>query len=205
MYVKDKEAYDAIRREKESIESEGFIALTAPDLMLGSPGLFRGLLELANEEEEEILKKSLNFVVKAVNMAANVSDYQRQRIEDLIGICKDEYCINFDNPALANILGFIAIFLAINIAVGIIVSIINRILHIIPFIDLINKLLGGIVGLLGGALAISAFVYLLSLFSFSETISDLLIKSQIAHWAADISIIIKPFIPEAIKQLQSIL
>lgn len=113
--------------------------------------------------------------------------------------------IDIDNIALANILAFIAIFVAINIIVSIIVMIINRVFHIIPFIDLMNKLLGAFVGLLGGILAIAALVYLMSLLPISETISNALIDSQLAHVANEAAIIIKPFIPEAIKELKSIL
>jgi len=112
---------------------------------------------------------------------------------------------NFDNAALANILGFIAIFLAVNIAFGIIISVINRVFHIIPFIDFINKLMGAIVGLIGGVLALSAFVYMLSLFSISDTIANVLLGSQFAHWAMDVVVLVKPFIPDAIDQMQSIL
>lgn len=115
------------------------------------------------------------------------------------------YTINIENTALANILGFILIFIAINIVVGILVMIINKVFHIIPFIDLMNKLLGAFVGFLGGALAIAAFVYLLSLLPISEAISDALIKSQIAHIASAVAIVIQPFIPEAINSLKSIL
>lgn len=111
----------------------------------------------------------------------------------------------FDNVALANILGFILIFVAVNIAFGIIISIINRVFHIIPFIDFINKLLGGVVGLVGGLLAVSAFVYMLSLFTISDTIAGVVTGSELAHWAMTFAVIIKPFVPGAIKELQSIL
>ena len=112
---------------------------------------------------------------------------------------------NFDNEALANILGMIGIFVAVNVAVGIIVSVINRVFHIIPFIDLINKLMGAIVGLIGGVVAVAAFVYLMALLPISDTISNMIINSKMANWAVDIAIIVKPFIPEAIKSLKSIL
>ncbi|MCD4760586.1 CvpA family protein [bacterium] len=111
----------------------------------------------------------------------------------------------FNNEGLANILGFAAIFIAVNIAVGIIVSVVNRVFHIIPFIDLINKLLGAVVGLAGGCLAISALIYLMGLLTISDTVSDALISSQLAHWAMEMTFIIKPFIPAAIKSLQSII
>ncbi|MBT4850047.1 CvpA family protein [Candidatus Parcubacteria bacterium] len=113
--------------------------------------------------------------------------------------------LGFDNMALANIAGFILIFVAVNIAVGIIVSVVNRVFHIIPFINLINKLMGSIVGLVGGILAVSALVYLMSLFPISEAINEMLIESQIANWAESMSVIIRPFIPEAIRELRSIL
>jgi membrane protein required for colicin V production len=113
--------------------------------------------------------------------------------------------INIDNEPLANILAFVAIFIAINVVVSIIVSIINKIFHIIPFIDLTNKLLGAVVGLVGGALAVSAIVYLMSLFPISDSISDMMIKSELADWAVKVAVVVKPFIPAAIKGLRSIL
>ena len=112
---------------------------------------------------------------------------------------------DFDNVYLANILGLLGIFIAVNVAIGIIVSVINSVFHIIPFIDLINKLMGSVVGLIGGVVAISALVYLMALLPISDTISNMIINSQIANWAVDIAIIIKPFVPEAIRNLKSIL
>lgn len=111
---------------------------------------------------------------------------------------------NINNQSLANILGFIAIFVAINIVISIIVWIVNKIFHIIPFIDLANKLFGALVGFIGGVLAVSALVYLLSLFPFSQSINDVLISSQLADWAVKIAVVIKPLIPEAVKALKSI-
>jgi len=112
--------------------------------------------------------------------------------------------VDFDNEYLASIVGFLAIFLAVNIIVSIIVSIINRVFHIIPFINLINKLLGAIVGIVTGALAASAIVYIMSLLPISTVISGNILDSQIADTALKIAFIVKPFIPEAIKELKSI-
>lgn len=109
-----------------------------------------------------------------------------------------------DNEYLASIIGFIAIFVAINIAVSIIVSIINRIFHIIPFINLINKLLGAIVGIVTGALTVAAIVYLMSLLPISEAITGKLLDSKLADMALNIAFVVKPFVPEAIKELKSI-
>lgn len=108
------------------------------------------------------------------------------------------------NDALAKILGFIALFIAVNIAIGIIVSVINRVFHIIPFIDLMNKLMGAIVGLIAGALAVSAIVYLMSLLPIHTGLSEAMLDSQLAETALNIAFIVKPFIPEAIKELKSI-
>lgn len=120
--------------------------------------------------------------------------------------------INFDNfmeglgkEYLANILAFSIIFIAINIIVSIIVSIINKIFHIIPFIDLTNKMFGAMVGLIGGIITASALVYLLSLLPFSETISNQLQNSETAKIAKEIAVVIKPLIPEAIKSLKAII
>jgi len=112
--------------------------------------------------------------------------------------------LNIENASLSNILAFVLIFIAINIITSIIVAIINRIFHIIPFMDLINKLLGAIVGVLGGALVIIALVHLLSIFPISEAIGDKLLESTVANQAADFAIIVKPFIPTAINELKTI-
>jgi len=45
----------------------------------------------------------------------------------------------------------------------------------------------------------------MSLFPISEAINEMLIESQIANWAESMSVIIRPFIPEAIRELRSIL
>ena len=111
--------------------------------------------------------------------------------------------LSMTNEALANILSFIAIFIAVNLIIGLIISIINRIFHIIPFIDFINKLAGGIIGFIGGILAIAALVYLLSLFPISGAISDMLENSSLAGWSSTVANIIKPLLPEAIKELQT--
>ena len=113
--------------------------------------------------------------------------------------------INIDNQALANILAFVVIFVVINIIIGLVVKIINLIFHFIPFIDLINKMLGAIVGLLGGVLAISALVYLLARFPISESITQSFQNSLISAWVNSISVVIEPFIPEAIKSINSLM
>ena len=113
--------------------------------------------------------------------------------------------INIDNANLANIIGFVLIFIAVNLVVSLIVKLINVVFHIIPFIDLVNKLLGAVVGVIGGMLAISAIVYLLSLFPISDGINEALLKSSFVPVAKNISVVIIPFMPEAIKNLKSIL
>ena len=66
--------------------------------------------------------------------------------------------IDISNEALANIIAFVVIFLAVNIIASLIVMIINRIFHFIPFINILNKLAGAFVGLVGGILAVATFV-----------------------------------------------
>lgn len=112
--------------------------------------------------------------------------------------------IDLDNAYLASIIGFLVVFMAVNIVFGLIISVINRVFHIIPFIDLINKLLGAIVGIVTGALAVAAIVYLMSVLPISEAISTSIKNSQIADTALSIAFMVKPFIPQAIKELKSI-
>jgi len=112
---------------------------------------------------------------------------------------------NFNNQSLANILAFVLIFIVVNIIFSIAVWIINSIFHVIPLINFTNKLMGALIGFVGGVLFISILVYLLSLFAFSQNIADVVQGSQLAGVAMKISVILKPLIPEAIKSLKSIL
>lgn len=112
---------------------------------------------------------------------------------------------NFNNTSLANILAFVLIFIAVNIVFSLAVWIINSIFHVIPLINFANKVIGALIGFVGGVLFISALVYLLSLFAFSQNIADVLQGSQIAAVAVKIAVILKPLIPEAVKSLKSIL
>jgi len=112
---------------------------------------------------------------------------------------------NIENEAMANIAAFIIIFIAVNIATSIVVAIINKLFNIIPFINLANKLGGAVIGLIGGILGVAALVYLLSLFSFSDVITKAMDGSQFADWALAIAILVKPFIPEAIKSVKEII
>ncbi len=112
--------------------------------------------------------------------------------------------IDISNEALANIIAFVVIFLAVNIIASLIVMIINRIFHFIPFINILNKLAGAFVGLVGGILAVATFVYLLSLFPISETVNQAILDSPLANWASSIAVIVKPFIPSNINDLTSI-
>ncbi|MFA5126738.1 MAG: CvpA family protein [Patescibacteria group bacterium] len=113
--------------------------------------------------------------------------------------------INIDNANLANIIAFVLIFILVNIIIGLLVKLINAVFHIIPFIDLVNKLLGAVVGLIGGMLVASAVVYLLSLFPISDTVNDAVAKSSLAPIAKNISVVVVPLMPEAIKNIKSIL
>lgn len=112
---------------------------------------------------------------------------------------------NFSNQSLANILAFVLIFIVVNIIFSLAVWIINSIFHVIPLINFANKIIGALIGLVGGILFISALVYLLSLFAFSQNIADVLQSSQLATVAVKIAVILKPLIPEAVKSLKSIL
>lgn len=113
--------------------------------------------------------------------------------------------LNFNNQSLASILAFVLIFIVVNIIFSTAVWIINSIFHVIPLINFANKIIGALIGLLGGILFISALVYLLSVFAFSQNIADVLQGSQIAPIAAKIAVILKPLIPEAVKNIKSVL
>ncbi len=109
---------------------------------------------------------------------------------------------------LARVVCFLIIFIIINRLVGLIFWIIDKIfsiISVIPFLKTINRLAGAILGFLEGVLVLGLTLYIASRFPLDQWFSDALINSRVAHYLIIVANILKPLLPEILKQIKSII
>jgi membrane protein required for colicin V production len=107
---------------------------------------------------------------------------------------------------ITRIIVFIAAFILINRLVGLAFWLINRILKIVtelPFIHSADHLLGLIFGLLEGAMVVGVSLYFIARFPLGDKFMAALSASRIAPLLDVFIVVLKPFIPEAIKIIKS--
>lgn len=112
------------------------------------------------------------------------------------------------NQNLVNVIVFIVFFIIINRLVGFAFWLLEKVfnvLKIIPFLSTINRLLGAIFGLTEGTLVLGLILFFISKFPFSDWLLGSLLKSSVAAYLINISSILWPLMPAALKQIQSII
>ena len=109
-----------------------------------------------------------------------------------------------NNASLANLLGFIIIFALAQIVFMSIVQIVNKFFQM-PFLKIINRLAGAVFGLVGGVLIIGLILYFSTKFSLGSGWEDLINTSFIAPTLIVFGKLLLPLIPEAIKQIKSLI
>lgn len=103
----------------------------------------------------------------------------------------------------ARIIAFIVIFTLANRLVGILFWFINKvfnIISIIPFAKSLNRLLGAILGLVEGVLALGIILYFISSLPIVDWFGDILIGSKVAQLLIDLSAILVPLLPDLLRQ-----
>ncbi|HRY37025.1 MAG TPA: CvpA family protein [Candidatus Magasanikbacteria bacterium] len=106
----------------------------------------------------------------------------------------------------SKVLIFIIAFFLINRLVGLIFWIIDKLLGFItrlPFINGINRFLGLLFGLLEGAIGLGMVFYFIGKFPLSEWFMGKLGESFLMPSLVNMANILTPFIPEALKAVQS--
>ena len=106
-------------------------------------------------------------------------------------------------------LSFVILFILTTSLIGVVFIMIEKIFNlvsIIPFTKLINRLLGGALGLLEGALTLGLLLYVASRYAWIGGIFGAnLANSQISPWLIKVSNIMVPVLPDALRALQSII
>lgn len=108
----------------------------------------------------------------------------------------------------AKVVCFLFLFVIINRLIGLLFWVVDKIfsiLTIIPFLKTINRLLGAAFGFIEGVLVLGLTLYVASRFPLSDWFSTDLASSKVAHYLVTIASILKPFLPEILKQIKSII
>lgn len=112
------------------------------------------------------------------------------------------------NPLFANVVAFFLVMSLANRIVGLAFTIVDKALKlvkILPFIGTFDKLGGAILGLLEGIITLGLTLYLASKYDISPSWRDSLSQSVIVPILIGVSQIIVPLLPQALKQIQSVI
>jgi len=111
--------------------------------------------------------------------------------------------------SLGKVLSFIIVFIAATLIIDWIFVVLEKIFNlisIIPFMKMINRLLGGALGFLEGSLFIGLILFVISRYAWIGSLfGDYLLSSQVAPFFLTVVNIALPFLPTALKALQSLI
>lgn len=103
---------------------------------------------------------------------------------------------------------FVIAFLIVNRLVGLLFFFLDKVLSIIttlPFINGLNRLLGGIFGVLEGIIVLGIVFYFINKFPVNQAFMDALAVSKVAPVCLHAASILWPLIPVGIRALQDTL
>ncbi len=109
-----------------------------------------------------------------------------------------------DNSNLARLLAFLVVFAITQFIIISLLKVINKIFSF-PILKILNRLAGAVFGLIEGGLLIGLVLYFSTKFPLSESWLALLNNSNIAQPLIGFGKILLPFIPEALKQIKSLI
>jgi uncharacterized membrane protein required for colicin V production len=100
----------------------------------------------------------------------------------------------------SNIVSFIVVFILVNRLFALIIFLLDKIVSI-PIINSINKLLGGTLGFLQGALIVTLIVTVFTNLGSFVGADNVISNSQIAPYSEKAITLIRPFLPQDLKSI----
>ena len=104
---------------------------------------------------------------------------------------------------------FFICFVIINRLVCLLFALLDRAFHfvaIVPFLKTINRLGGAVLGFMEGGLVIGLMIFVAGRYSIIESwLGGLLANSQLAPFLIQFANVLKPLLPELLKQLKSVI
>lgn len=116
--------------------------------------------------------------------------------------------IFWGNVALSKVIVFIVLFLLVNRLAGFVFYLIDRVfqfLKIIPFLKSFNAILGGVLGFIEGAFLLGGILYIAARYPVFEWFNEMMVNSDVARYLVLMFKLISPLLPEAVRQLQSLI
>lgn len=107
---------------------------------------------------------------------------------------------------LPRLAAFILIFLIVSRLVGFGFSLLERVFHILtilPFLKSVNRLGGGIFGLLEGVLVVGTALIVMSQYHLGPWFTTAMMNSKVVPSLVNAAQVLLPFLPLALQQLQS--
>lgn len=104
------------------------------------------------------------------------------------------------------VVAFIVIFIVVNRLIGFGFYLLEKVFHIIsivPFLKSINRLGGGVLGLLEGLLVVGTVLIVASRYDLGAWFTTAMTQSKVAPSLVSAAQVLLPFLPLALKQLQS--
>ncbi len=113
-----------------------------------------------------------------------------------------------NNMNLARMLSFVALLLVVSYSVSFVVSILEKTyssVAVLPFMKLGNRVLGAILGLVQSSVMVGLILYFVARFPFGSVVESFFQGSRVAPIMLNIAGIIQPLLPDAIKQVESLI
>jgi len=143
---------------------------------------------------------SIIGLIIAVVLASRYFQQAADAVSPFVSFTKSENFIK--------VIVFVLMLIIINRLAVFVFSIIEKMyksVAILPGMKFLNRLLGAGLGFIEGCLVLGLIIFFASRFPFGSIVESFLAGSQIAPIVLQISTIIQPFIPEAIKQIQGLI
>ncbi|OIO48376.1 MAG: hypothetical protein CO042_01055 [Parcubacteria group bacterium CG_4_9_14_0_2_um_filter_41_8] len=113
-----------------------------------------------------------------------------------------------NNINLARMISFVAILLAVNYGATLLVALAEKAydaVAVLPFMKFSNRLLGAALGLIQSSLMVGLVLYFAARFPFGSIVESFFEGSKVAPIVLEIAGLIKPLLPDAIKQIESLI
>ncbi|OJI07879.1 hypothetical protein BK004_00355 [bacterium CG10_46_32] len=149
------------------------------------------------------LIQSVGGLVGLIGAVVLASRYYEPVAEWIAPIIGFEHNLN-----LARMIAFVALLIAVNYIVSFIVSLVERLyssIAVLPFMQFGNRLLGAALGLLQSSILIGLVLYFAARFPFGGIVEAFFTGSRVAPILLHIAGIVQPLLPDAIKQIQSLI
>ena len=108
------------------------------------------------------------------------------------------------NPALTAVLAFVGIVVVVTVAIGLFFWLANKIINLVPLVGLVNRLLGGVLGLIEGALLVGIALWFILILPLNNGYSEAVKNSSLKNSLVNASGWVRALLPGWMKAEQTL-